>query len=83
MLKVKLWFRISEKGRDCIREHQKIHQPGWMPPDDKMSKSVPAVSVAYASVDFADPENTLIVKVMQATPAEVKHGQGAFGEGKS
>jgi hypothetical protein len=67
MLKVKLWFRISDKGRDRIREFQKENQPDWLSPDDKTSKSVPAVTVHYDHAEDVD-------KIMQATPAEVKHG---------
>jgi hypothetical protein len=49
------------------------HDKHWMPPEEKQE---PTIRVHY---DHAED----IPAIMQATPEQVKHGQGVFGEGKS
>jgi hypothetical protein len=79
MLSEKLWFRISEDGRNRIRLYQQEHQPGWQPPGDKMSQADFLRNPAARE----DEELRLhrdIMPVMVATPAQVRHGR--LGEGR-
>jgi len=55
------------------------HNKRWQPPSDKMSQVVPVVRVQ----DDGEQLHPDIVPIMQATPADVKHSRGVFGEGKS
>jgi hypothetical protein len=76
MLAAPIWSCLSEDAQNHIRLFQQENYPDWDPPSDKMSKNVPWVTVHY---DHAED----IPAIMQATPEQVKHGQGVFGEGKS
>jgi hypothetical protein len=77
MLYNPVWFRISEDGRNRIRLYQQEHQPDWQPPGDKVSQSVPAVTVSEEEEERLHRD---IVPVMVATPGEVRHGR--LGEGR-